>query len=95
MIKHFVLFRAVESTPREKMQDACDRLEALVGTVPGLVSLKAGTDIGVEGNFDFGLVAEFPDRSGLDTFSTDPAHLEVAEFIAGFRSDIAILDLTV
>ena len=93
MIKHFVLFRTVEATPQDKMQEACDRLEALVGVVPGLVSLTAGVDIGVEGNFDFGLIAEFENRDGLDTFSTDPAHLEVAEFISEFRSDIAILDL--
>jgi hypothetical protein len=93
MIKHFVLFGVVGSTPQEKMQEACNRLEALVGVVPRLVSLKAGIDIGVEGNFDFGLVAEFNDRDGLNTFSTDPDHLKVAEFIAEFRSDIAILDL--
>lgn len=94
MIKHFVLFCVVGSTPRDKIQDACNRLEALVGIVPGLVSLKAGVDLGVEGNYDFGLLAEFDDRDGLNTFSTDAAHLEVAEFIADFRSDIAILDLT-
>jgi len=93
MIKHFVLFCAFDSTPQDKIQEACNRLEALVGVVPGLVSLKAGIDIGVEGNFDFGLMAEFNDRDGLNTFSIDPDHLKVAEFIGEFRSDIAILDL--
>lgn len=93
MIRHIVLFRVAEGTPRERLQEAVDRLEALVDVIPGLRSLEAGIEIGVEGNFDFGLVAELDDRAALEVFSTDPTHMEVAMYILEFRTDIAILDL--
>ncbi|MGF4041929.1 Dabb family protein [Paenarthrobacter nitroguajacolicus] len=97
MIRHIVLFRVVEGTPPERLQEAVDRLEALVGVIPGLRSLRAGIDVGVQGNFDFGLVAELEDRAALEAFSTDATHMDVALFILEFRerADIAILDLEI
>jgi len=97
MIRHIVLFRVFEGTPTERIQEAVERLEALVDIVPGLRSLEAGIDIGIEGNFDFGLVAELDDRAALEAFSTDAAHMEVAMDILTFRkpSDIVILDIEV
>lgn len=95
MIRHIVLFRVNDGTPKERLQEACDRLKALAGTTPGLRSLEAGCDIGIAGNFDFGLVAEFDDRTALDQFSNDAAHLDVAYWILEFRKDIAILDFEI
>ena len=95
MIRHIVLFRVIEGTPTERLQEAVDRLEALVGVIPGLRSLKAGIDIGIDGNFDFGLIAELDDRAALEVFSKDAIHMDVAMYILDFRrdTDIAILDL--
>jgi len=95
MIQHVVLFRTLEGTPKEHIQQACGRLEALVGVIPGLRSMNAGIDIGIEGNFDFGLLAMLDDRKALDVFSTHPAHMEVAYFILDFRKDTAIFDVEV
>lgn len=95
MIRHIVLFRVNEGTPKELLQDACKRLEALVDVIPGLLSLKAGVDIGIEGNFDLGLVAELEDRAALERFVADPAHHEVGDSIAKFRKDYAALDLEI
>lgn len=97
MIRHIVLFRVLDGTPHERIQEAIDRLEALVDVIPGLRSLEAGTDIGVQGNFDFGLVAELEDRAALEVFSTDATHMEVAMDILTFRreTDIAILDIEI
>ncbi|MET9014934.1 Dabb family protein [Streptomyces olivaceoviridis] len=97
MIRHIVLFRVLEDTPQERIQEAIDRLEALVDVIPGLRSLEAGTDIGIRGNFDFGLVAELEDRAALEVFSTDATHMEVAMDILTFRreTDIAILDIEI
>lgn len=95
MIRHIVLFHVIEGTPTERLQEAVDRLEALVGVIPGLRSLKAGIDIGIDGNFDFGLIAELEDRAALEVFSKDATHMDVAMYILEFRrdTDIAILDL--
>jgi len=95
MIRHIVLFRVYEGTTREQMQEAIDRLEGLVGTIPGLVSLEGGIDIGTDGNHDFGLVAELEDQAALDAFSVHDAHMEIAMDILKFRNreDIVILDI--
>ncbi|MFT2706142.1 Dabb family protein [Clavibacter zhangzhiyongii] len=95
MIRHIVLFRTHENTPPEQMQEAIDRLEGLVGVIPGLVSLEGGIDIGATGNHDFGLVAELEDQAALDAFSTHNAHMEIAMDILKFRNpeDIVILDI--
>ena len=95
MIRHIVLFRVYEGTTQEQMQEAIDRLEGLVGTIPGLVSLEGGIDIGADGNHDFGLVAELEDQAALDAFSTDDAHMEIAMDILKFRNpeDIVLLDI--
>lgn len=95
MIRHIVLFRINEGTSNKQVQDACDRLEALVGVIPGLRSLKADVDLGIEGNVDFGLVAELDDRAALDVFSTDSRHLDVAYQILEFRKDIAVFDVEI
>jgi hypothetical protein len=77
------------------MQDAIDRLESLVGLIPGLVSLEGGIDIGADGNHDFGLVVELEDQTALDAFSAHDAHMEIAMDILKFRDpdDIVILDI--
>lgn len=95
MIRHIVVFRVHHGTPRQSMQDAIDRLEGLVGTIPGLLSLEGGIDIGADGNHDFGLVAELEDQAALDAFSTHDAHMEIAMDILKFRdeADIVILDI--
>jgi hypothetical protein len=95
VIRHIVLFRVHEGTPRESIQNAIDRLEGLVGTIPGLVSLEGGIDIGADGNYDFGLVAELEDQAALDTFSSHDAHMEIAMDILKFRNeeDIVLLDI--
>jgi len=98
MIRHIVLFHVHEGTPRARIQDAIDRLEALVDVIPGLVSLEAGFDIeapGTTANADFGLIAELEDRAALQTFSMDSRHMDIALDILAFRDegDIVILDI--
>lgn len=97
MIRHIVLFRVLDDTPEERIQNAITRLKALVGVIPGLRSLEAGADIGIDGNFSFGLVAELEDRAALDAFSADPRHIDIAMDILEFRKDedISILDYTI
>jgi hypothetical protein len=95
MIQHIVLFGITEETPTKDLIKARDQLQALVGKIPGLVSLKAETDMGIEGNCRLGLVAHLKDRPALDVFSKDPDHLAVAGYISRFRTSIAIIDYEV
>jgi len=68
MIQHIVLFGITKETSTEDLMQARNQLHALVGKIPGLVSLKADIDMGIEGNCRLGLVAHLTDRSALDVF---------------------------
>ncbi|WP_029149556.1 Dabb family protein [Microbacterium indicum] len=95
MIRHIVLFGAAEGTTREALDETAGALEALVGKVPGLLSMKAGADLGIDGNAALGLVAEFEDRAALDVYATHPAHLEVVALVARFKTSRAAIDIEV
>ena len=95
MIQHIVLFGISKETPAEDLIKARNQLQALVVKIPGLISLKAETDMGIEGNCRLGLVAHLKDRLALDVFSKNSDHLAVADYISRFRTSIAIIDYEV
>jgi hypothetical protein len=56
-----------------------NRLEALVGVIPGLTSLEVGRDLGdSEANADVVLISEHESAQALEAYQAHPAHLEVA-----------------
>jgi hypothetical protein len=80
MLKHIVLFRWKDgSTP-----DARSKVGTALSTLPGLIeqirSYHLGQDAAIRpGNWDFGLVAEFDDRQGWETYVKHPEHIQVVE----------------
>jgi hypothetical protein len=55
-------------------------LEKLPQSIPNIDSFEVGLDIlHLERSFDTGLVAVFPDRAALDTYTVHPLHQEVAK----------------
>lgn len=86
MIRHIVLFkvRGADATERraasERLRAA---LEALVGRVPGLLSLRVdadGTDI--PGHWDAALVSEHESWDALATYQAHPEHVAVIDGVA-------------
>jgi len=78
MVRHTVLFK-LDLGPAER-EAIVPALEALVGVVPGLVAMRAGTDLGLaDGNFDFAATADFVDENAWRGYLTHPAHLAVAD----------------
>ncbi|WP_210479644.1 Dabb family protein [Naasia sp. SYSU D00948] len=85
MIRHVVLWKLSSSDPSQRERDAegiRERLEALVGVVPGLRSLIVAPDVGsTEGNWDLVLVSEHDDEDALAVYQKHPAHVEAAAFV--------------
>jgi Stress responsive A/B Barrel Domain len=56
------------------------KLRSLVKIIPNILSFDVGSDIlHLERSFDTGLVATYPDRAALDSYTDHPEHQKAAE----------------
>ncbi len=80
MVKHIILWTLRPehntATVKEKMKAG---LEALVGTVPGLLALRVETKPLPSSNADVMLYSELTDEAALRGYATHPAHVAVAD----------------
>lgn len=97
MIKHIVMWRLKESAhgnPAEvNARIIREKLEALRGRIPGLVSIEVGLDFsGSESSADVVLYSEFIDRKSLEGYQTHPEHEAVKSFIGGASAERRLVD---
>ena len=79
MVTHIVCHKY---TDREEADKIAPMLKALVGKVPGLISMEAGADfIGSARSYDLALVAKFETREDLAVYADHPEHVKVKEYI--------------
>ena len=79
MVTHIVCHKY---TDREEAKKIAPMLKALVGVVPGLISMEAGADfIGSARSYDLALVAKFETREDLAVYADHPEHVKVKEYI--------------
>ena len=84
MIQHVVVWKLVDLSEAVRTA-ALDRfdteLRALVGVVPGLISVALTPDIrDVESNFDVVLITVHESREALATYQPHPAHVAVGKW---------------
>jgi hypothetical protein len=78
MLHHIVLFRWTADATDEQRQAVADRLAALPRSIPEIRSYQFGTDLGLaNGNYDFGLVAQFDDGAALAVYQQNDDHQAV------------------
>ena len=77
MFRHVVMFRwSPDSTEMQRSQ-ALEALGRLADQVRHLGQLSVGADAGIsKGNFDAGVVVDFPSREDYLTYAAHPAHVE-------------------
>lgn len=79
MLVHIVCWRYKSETGPDERRDHRERLAALPLVIPDIVSFDVGEDmLHLDRSYDTGLVAVFPDRPALDTYTDHPAHQLVA-----------------
>lgn len=85
MIKHIVCHNIPNKADAKK---ATDMLNALIGQIPSLKSMKAGVDVlDSERSYNLGIVAEFDDLKGLAEYDCHEKHCEIKKFIAGVKDN--------
>jgi len=82
MVKHVILWQLDDSkTAEEKLKiktNMKEKLEALVGVVPGLTELKVNIEGLESSNADVMLDSTLDSEEALKGYSVHPAHVEVA-----------------
>ncbi len=95
MVQHIVMWRLKEElTDAEKLvakNTMKQKLEALVGVVEGLQSLKVGFNY-KEGYYDLCLVSIHDSKEALDIYANHPEHVKVKEYVHSVVMDRTFCD---
>lgn len=90
MIRHVVLMRF--SDPGDA-PEAKQRLDALPGVVPELLSLDAGVDVlRTDASYDLSLVTTHEDLAALQAYGAHPAHQEFLQWVRPRLAARAVVD---
>ena len=97
MIHHVVTFQLAaedESTRRRHADEIAARLESLIDTVPGIVSIEVHFDLGlVASHWPVVLVSQFESVESLERYQMHPRHHEVIAWMNhGIVSDRTVVD---
>ena len=97
MIKHIVIWRLKENAEgNDKATNAAlikQRVEALLGVVPGLLTIEVGTDFSCgEQSGDLVLYSELESREALENYQQHPAHVEVVKFVLSVCTERRVVD---
>ncbi len=96
VIRHIVLWKLSSADPEQRARDVeglRERLEGLVGVVPGLRSLIVAPDVGsTDGNWDVLLLSEHDDEDALAVYQAHPAHVEAAVYVRSVVQARACVD---
>lgn len=98
MVKHIVMFKFLEEaqgkTKRENAAIAKEKLDKLMGVVPGLLSItvELNAENADPDNYDLVLISEHEDWEGLAAYITHPNHVKIGEFMKGVRESRTCVD---
>ena len=92
MIKHIVMWKFKEGE-QENMLLIRERLLALKGQIPEIRSMEVGINVNPsERSYDAVLVSEFDSLEALNSYSTNPLHVAVADFCKSIRTGSVSVD---
>ena len=77
MIRHVVTFIWNDETTPDDVDEIVQRLRALPALIPELRAYHVGPDIGIGGNGDFAVVADFDDIAAYEGYRDHPEHQAV------------------
>jgi hypothetical protein len=96
MIRHVVSWKLAAEDSATKLEHAtqiAERLTALVSVIPEIQELRVGTNaVGIEGNWDVVLIADYADEAALNAYVVHPAHQEVVSYVRSVVSARSAVD---
>ena len=90
MTTHVVMFRFHDAAD---VTEARERLNAMMGEVPGLLSVEVGSDHNrSDAAHDLVLVTVHEDREALRQYADHPAHVAVKDWLSSRTKERAVVD---
>lgn len=80
MVTHIVFWKLKEENKEENAALIKEKLESLVGVVPGLLKAEVGRNL-LQGDYDICLVSQFTNRDALEAYRVNPDHQKAAAFV--------------
>ena len=97
MIRHIALFKLTPDdadTRAANIDGMRERLQALVGVIPGLRSMTVEPDLALTaGNWELGLISEHDDRAAFDVYQAHPDHAAASVLNDVFITDRIVVDI--
>ncbi|TDQ52152.1 Dabb family protein [Actinorugispora endophytica] len=95
-IRHIALFRWIEGVTPEQVE----RVEALLGRLPGVIpelrGYEFGADLGIgAGNYDFAVVADVEGEPGFLAYQRHPDHQAALAVIKPMLADRAAVQFNI
>ncbi len=100
MVKHIVAWRLKEKAQGNSKEENArlikEKLENLVGQIPGLLKLEVGINFTQdECASDVVLYSEFESKEALEAYQVHPVHKEAARFVLECRTERRVADYEV
>ncbi len=97
MVKHIVFWKlrksALGKSKAENAELIKEKLEALNGRIPGLLSLEVGFDFSqTKDSADIAAYCTFANRDDLDKYLMHPEHEAVVPFIVKVTNELRVAD---
>jgi hypothetical protein len=84
MIQHLCLIKFKQALDIDTQQKVIDAYNKLPDLIPGIVSFRCGMDLSLlDGNWHFGISAEFENQEAFQSYSVHPAQAEVIFPVVG------------
>lgn len=78
MFRHVVMFEWIDGVDSAAIEAIGAALDALVVTVPEVISYRHGPDLGVsEGNFDYAIVGDYASVEDYAVYRDHPEHQRI------------------
>jgi hypothetical protein len=77
VIIHVVTFTWRDDAPADIAEHVSAALATLPGQIPELRAYRYGSDLGLGGNADYAVVAEFDDVDGWRAYDQQPEHVRI------------------
>ena len=92
-VQHIVIVELKDGVSDEQMAGPLQDLRALVGKIPGLLSVKVGKNFSERGgNYSYAAVMVLEDKEALAGYGPHPAHQAAAGQLVELAESVLVMD---
>ena len=98
MTRHFGVFQFKEEVTAEQIDECFAEMRAMVGIIPGLLSMEHGpykSDEGLSDGYTHGFIMTFDSADSRDAYLPNPEHMKRVELVQPRLERLVVFDFDV